>query len=167
MTTLTVPLVPPNARLILEDRPALRLQRADDFAEGVPLTDRLRITQRGEQERKEALNFEDPESGDDEQKYVFEFTEDVRYRTVDLNGELPGLEDEEWTRLNSFLSDTPMRIVQDMQAELKASEEVRSLSRNRSNPKEIQAAIDRYLERCLWSDGGNPSASTNTPMVTE
>ena len=105
---------------------------------------------------------------DDEQSYSFVFTGDVRYRTADLNTELPEMKEEEWNRVDSLLAETPMRIVQEMHAEFTtANHSFRMLCRRRSEPQEIQANVEAYLRSCLGRDGGNPIVSTNTQMVTQ
>ena len=131
------------------------------------MTNRLTITQRGEQERRRMLDFEDP--GDEyEQNYTFVTTSEVRFRTVDLNDELAGLQEEEWSRVNSLLAETPLGIAQQMRSEFEAANNrFRMFSRSRANPKEIMASLDNYLRDCLWRDGNNPVEKTNTPMVTQ
>ena len=124
------------------------------------------ITQRSEQERFEALDFDEP--GDFEQDYTFVTTDDVRFRTVDLNKEAEGPQEEEWSRVDSLLAETPMLIAQQMSSEFEAaSTRFRIFSRNRARPQEIMANIDLYLRDCLFSDGSNTVANTNTQMVTQ
>ena len=124
------------------------------------------ITQRSEQERFEALDFDEP--GDFEQDYHFVTTDDVRFRTVDLNKEVEGPQEEEWSRVDSLLAETPLLIAQQMSSEFEAaSSRFRVFSRTRGRPQETMANIDLYLRECLFRDGSNPTVNTNTQMVTQ
>ena len=113
------------------------------------------------------MEFADPDD-DYEQSYTFVITSEVRYRIVDLNDELAGLQEEEWSRVDSLLAETPLCIVQEMRSEFNAANNrFRMLSRSRANPQEIMASLDTYLRDCLWRDGSNPIENANTQMVTQ
>ena len=112
------------------------------------------------------MDFDEP--GDFEQDYHYVTTDDVRFRTVDLNKEVEGPQEEEWSRVDSLLAETPLLIAQQMSSEFEAaSSRFRVFSRTRGRPQETMANIDLYLRECLSRDGSNPAVNTNTQMVTQ